>query len=675
MAGKVKQALEKEVTCPLCLDLFKEPKKLPCDHVYCKDCLKGLALRSLNQSISCPECRTNTNVPNGNVNDFPTAFRMNRLIAAFQEAQEERDHHGEESTDSPTSCTVHPAQPLALYCETCKTTLCRDCVIMNKDHQKHHYDYVDKVAEKFREKYASRLQMTKEYGELLLHIHTKILKMEDTINSEETLNQEKIHRAFEGLQRTLEESKQSMKRGLSQKYQAAKDSLQPHKHQAESIQAETANVAALVEEVLHCPNDTLIAVEGLIENETTKLQKQIEQFSLVVEETPLLVPEIMSSESLKMHLNESNYMYMLADPTKCRIDGSFLKKANTHQGYVLTMNLVDLKGNKCTTGLQQVKARLRSIRDGTITEGRIELLSPGNVSITFDPQTRGRKQLTVTVRGQHIANSPRSVYVHMPPTQLDKPVAQVMNLDMPTGLTCYGNGILALQSHRNIVKVNSSFENAGPFSRERLSLPSKATTDRQGNVYVTTVQDQVHKFGRDGLHVKSIGAEGKLPGQFNFPNGLRINSKEELYVCDSKNNRIQVFDLNLIFKREFGRPGMGKGHFSFPSDVDFDRNDNVYITDSYNHRIQVFTPREQFVRTIGYKQFGQKELEFPTNLQVVNDLLFVTDVTKRCIVILETSGELVKTFGDGVLEKPEGLAVDEDGYVYVTSHSSKLIVF
>ena len=56
--GQVKQILEKEVTCPLCLDLFKDPKKLPCDHVYCKGCLRSLALHSLNASISYPECRT-----------------------------------------------------------------------------------------------------------------------------------------------------------------------------------------------------------------------------------------------------------------------------------------------------------------------------------------------------------------------------------------------------------------------------------------------------------------------------------------------------------------------------------------------------------------------------------------------------------------------------------------
>ena len=57
-AGQVKQVLEKEITCPLCLDIYKEPKKLPCDHIYCKDCLKSLAEVTANATIFCPECRS-----------------------------------------------------------------------------------------------------------------------------------------------------------------------------------------------------------------------------------------------------------------------------------------------------------------------------------------------------------------------------------------------------------------------------------------------------------------------------------------------------------------------------------------------------------------------------------------------------------------------------------------
>ena len=49
--GHAQQVLEKEVTCPLCLDILQEPKKLPCDHVYCKACLQRLANRSFNAAI------------------------------------------------------------------------------------------------------------------------------------------------------------------------------------------------------------------------------------------------------------------------------------------------------------------------------------------------------------------------------------------------------------------------------------------------------------------------------------------------------------------------------------------------------------------------------------------------------------------------------------------------
>ena len=129
--GQVKQVLEK-ISLVLCLDLFKEPKKLPCDHVYCKECLRDLALHSLNATISCPECRTLTQVPGNDVNIFLTVFRVNRLIEAFQQVQTRVE------ADSPNNSEISHIHPMQLatcpYCETCKKQLCRDCVLMTKEH-------------------------------------------------------------------------------------------------------------------------------------------------------------------------------------------------------------------------------------------------------------------------------------------------------------------------------------------------------------------------------------------------------------------------------------------------------------------------------------------------------------------------------------------------------------
>ena len=497
--------------------------------------------------------------------------------------------------------------------------------------------------------------------------------------SEEALNQNEIDRAFKALHNTLEENKQQMKRELSQKYQATKDTLLHYKHQTESAQTEISKVTALVEDALQCQNDmTLLTQEEVMESKLEDLQEQMKPFPLNIEEPGTSIPVIMNSETLRKVLVKSNYLNVLAEPKKCQIEGSFLTGAETGKNCVLTMDLLDSKGSKCLRGEQKVQAQLRSIRDGTITEGRVELLSPGNIQITFEPQTRGRKELTVTVRGQHIANSPMPIYVHMPPNQLEKPTAQVRTLQRPAGLTHCGNSILVLECDQNrIAKINTAFEKAGFFG-EVLHGLAEATSDQQGNIYVTSdVHNRVFKFTSEGRYIQSAGTLGILQGQFNFPNGLRVNSKEELYICDSENGRIQVFDLDLNFKREFGSPGTGKSQFKFPSDVDFDSNDNVYIVDSRNHRIQVFTPgpQEQFIRMIGTNKFGSKELKYPLNMHIVKDHLFITDVHKGCIMVYKLSGELVTTIGKGILDQPEGIEIDEDGYIFVTSHFSKVVIF
>ena len=118
-------------------------------------------------------------------------------------------------------------------------------------------------------------------------MENQISKVEDKIESEETLKREEIDRAFESLHNTLEENKRLMKRELSLKYQAAKDTLLHQKRQAANIQTEAGNTTELIENALQCENSALVTQDELIESKFETLQKQIDHLPLSVKE-PLL---------------------------------------------------------------------------------------------------------------------------------------------------------------------------------------------------------------------------------------------------------------------------------------------------------------------------------------------------------------------------------------------------
>ena len=148
---------------------------------------------------------------------------------------------------------------------------------------------------------------------------------------------------------------------------------------------------------------------------------------------------------------------------------------------------------------------------------------------------------------------------------------------------------------------------------------NEITHDADLNVfYTTTSNNRLHKLSSDGRIIKTVGRLGKRNAEFNLPNGLRVSKKRGLYVCDTENNRVQIFDLNLKFKRSIiGKEGTGKGQFNSPTDVDFDSCGNIYITDVENHHIQVFTFTERHIRSIGNNIEGFQ----PVSLLIHNEYI------------------------------------------------------
>jgi DNA-binding beta-propeller fold protein YncE len=83
---------------------------------------------------------------------------------------------------------------------------------------------------------------------------------------------------------------------------------------------------------------------------------------------------------------------------------------------------------------------------------------------------------------------------------------------------------------------------------------------------------------------------GVMPGFFNYPYGVALDSSGYVYVSDLTINDIQEFDQSGNFQALEGNYGTGPGLFTGPTGVAVDRHGNVLVCDNGGSRIEVFTP-------------------------------------------------------------------------------------
>jgi DNA-binding beta-propeller fold protein YncE len=68
-------------------------------------------------------------------------------------------------------------------------------------------------------------------------------------------------------------------------------------------------------------------------------------------------------------------------------------------------------------------------------------------------------------------------------------------------------------------------------------------------------------------------------------------------------------------------------------------------------------------------------LFIPVSLIMHDGNMYVTDRYNHKVWVMSTSGEVITTFGDGILREPEGITMDKAGFVYVTSAKKDIVVF
>ena len=203
-------------------------------------------------------------------------------------------------------------------------------------------------------------------------------------------------------------------------------------------------------------------------------------------------------------------------------------------------------------------------------------------------------------------------------------------------------------------------------SPEQMKYPGIAIDDAD-NIYVSSA-DKLQKFTSSGELIKCVGQRGSKEEEFNVPRGVTLYDNQ-VYVCDSFNDRIQVFDLDLNFIRSIGSCGKGRGEFNAPLDVKFDSARNMYVAEYGNKRVQVMDVNGRFIRAFG--QEGKGKLSGPSALHIVDNFVYVSDISGHCIVVYETSGQFVTSFGrrghkEGEFNLPFCITSCADGFIYVS---------
>jgi DNA-binding beta-propeller fold protein YncE len=97
-------------------------------------------------------------------------------------------------------------------------------------------------------------------------------------------------------------------------------------------------------------------------------------------------------------------------------------------------------------------------------------------------------------------------------------------------------------------------------------------------------------FDPEGRFRCQWGSEGEGDGQFNTPAGVAVDGVGSVYVADTLNHRVQVFNAEGRFLRRWGSQGSGDGQFDVPAGLAVDWAGHVYVCDRSNHRVQVFAP-------------------------------------------------------------------------------------
>ena len=724
-AAEVKKA-QNNLTCPVCYQLFKNPKYLPCYHSYCEGCLEKMQVQS---KIICPECRQEAKVPAGGVKELPNNFFINRLVddlilkkkvdgeqeVKCDECNEDdpvvsfcpecnsflcltcNDYHKrskkyfnhavvpltelKSNKDAPIQakvkiplCKEHDEQ-LKYYCETCDELVCMYCTV--KKHNGHDHDSVKQMATKHRNELKKITDPVEGMIKNLSEANDNIEKMMKKTRRRGEEVDKKIDRYYDKLLQMMMKQKDEVKQQAHDTISQKEKAMITQLDEVTSMQAKLMSMKELTDALEQSSDQEALSAKREVTNRVQQLTNAYKKVNIQPVESAA-----MDFVPTKDPFPVFGHLYAYVNPHTSEVINL---PAFTLVGKKVEFAIVtnDSNGDRCVKAGSKVSVQLKSFT-GDVNAGEVRDNNDGSYMASFLAEQVGEAKLSVSINGEQIKGSPYSIVVGRNYQAIDKPSKIVNNngsMGKPWGVAFDRNGLWAVADYtyhcvyifddkdKLVRKFGSGGSNNGQFS-----APRGVAFDSHNHLYVVEYGNhRVQKFDTNGNYLLQFGSKGASDGQLNIPYGVTVHN-DKVYIADYSNKRISVFQTNDKFCISFGSDQLGS-----PIDVTVSANNHLLVADNSNSCICTYTLDGHYVGKFGTRGTGKDQLQHPHGLTTdLNGFIIVADTHNRRVSIFDKDGKCIHCFGsngsaNGQFNSPLGIAVSPIGSLYVSDNNNKRI--
>ncbi|XP_065904123.1 tripartite motif-containing protein 2-like [Dysidea avara] len=586
-------------------------------------------------------------------------------------------------------CKDHKTQPLDLYCMTCSSLICRDCTYV--DHREHQYNFVDKLADVEREKIKVIATPLKK---MLEQVRDGLKKVEECDNEIDGKCEAEVIKLIRDVCQRLHEILQQEEITDLLIVDTVKSTL--HR----SLGSQIKELKLLEDCLVSCDefvtkatttqiSSELLTYSKYISNRVVELTSQVERTNL---EPVCGVDDLILSTS-----NPDDYVSQLTcvcsvstlpHVPNCSVKGP---AAMSKYGPVkLTVTLKDKDGLLVPNQSEHLRVDFK--RESFTGSVKVEETHLGVYTLSYRPKRREAHSVSVSwketvLKEVSILVSLRNYTTIQPYVQktIDKYGPHGKQLTHPYMFAIGPNNELIVRDYlaKCLVVFDEQLQYSHSIFEGTLECPTGLAVNKKGYLYVAEYKLHcINKLTMSGKLVSRIGGCGSGDGQFHHPRSLLLSQSELLFVCDSYNHRIQVFQNDCYFY-SFGEQGTGPGSFKFPFDLAMNNNEEqLFITDHMNHRVQLFTPAGQFISVFGNFTSSPYQLSSPTGICYTPDgHVLISSFGTDCVLIFNEDGNYVSAI-EGAYQKvqrfmkPIGIVMRTNGQIVIASdRSCNLTVF